>query len=221
MSGSDRFPVFLDPGTGVKVARLTEMDAVQHHLHHSRRTVTGDGVHLLFYSYETGYPNICCLNLESGEMRRLTYRKDIFSLAGVITTDDLAVLYPAADSIWAASLPDGKETMICRFPGWQVRNMSISPDGHFVCAAMAVEGRSRMAEIDLYSGYSRVLLDIPQSIGRVQYDPAGRLVSFSTDSGSALYRVGREGGEETLIYARAPGEWLLDGTWLSPRRFSW
>jgi len=215
MSGSDKFPVFLDPGTGVKMARLTRADAIQHHFHHSRRTVTSDGVHLLFYSYETRHPNLCCLNLESGDLRRLTYRKDICPLAGVITADDLAVLYPAEDSIWAVSVPDGKETVISRFPGWQVRNMSISPDGHYVCAVMAVEGRSRLVEVDLYSGGSRVLLDLPRNIGRVQYDPAGKMILFSADSGSVLFRVGRDGGEETVIYAQAPGEWLLGGTWLS------
>lgn len=208
-------PVHADPVTGVEVARLTTERTIQHHLYFTTPTCTADGSLFLYVSYETGFPNLCCVDTVTGEISRLTYRKDLDPCSGVITWDNQAVLYTARDTVWGTTLLDGRETTVTRFPNSRLGPLSLSPDGRCVALSLTSGGQHQVAEVDLSSGRSRVLLNSPQAIGRVQYDPAGGKLLLTGGDAAGIRVVNRDGTQEHLLYPQVSGEWVTHEIWLS------
>lgn len=209
------FAVQLDPLTGAEVVRLTSEPVVQHHLYLTTRTCTLDGRYVVFVSHETGAPNLCCMETSTGEIRRLTYRKDLNPLSAVITSDDQAVLYTSRDAVLGATLPEGQETAIARFPGERLGQLCPAPEGRFAAFNSSSGGRHRLTELDLYSGRARIVVDSPGPIGRVQYDGGGERFLYSGEPGARVRVVDRDGSGDRLLYPQISGEWATHETWLN------
>lgn len=206
-----------DPVTGVEVARLTEAPVIQHHLYFTGPTVTPDGRWLVFVSWETGSPNLCCRDLAGGDVRRLTYRRDLHPFSGVITRDGLAVLYSAGDAIRGATVPDGAETEVARFAGARVGQLAVAPDGRAVAAQVSRGGRNQVVMVDLFTGAVRVLVDTASPVGHVQVEPGGAHVLYSGDAAARIWTVPAAGGEPRA-WPQGEGEWVTHESWLAAGR---
>ncbi|MEK7476943.1 MAG: hypothetical protein AAB152_15070 [Candidatus Coatesbacteria bacterium] len=203
-----------DPVTGTEIVRLTAERSAQHHLPESTPTVTPDGRWLVFLTHETGAPNLAAMDLSSGDVRILTLRKDLNAASPVITVDGLAVLFSARDAIWAVTLEDGTETELAPFSGARVRHLATAPDGRAVAATVAEGPWNRLVEVDVYDGLVRTLLECPQAIGRLQYDPGGRRILFAGEAPGSLQVIDRQGGGPQVVAGQREGEWVRAGTWL-------
>lgn len=208
-----------DPVTGVALTRLTGSAVFQHHLHQSGPTLTPDGGWLVYVSWETGSPNLCARSMASGEVRRLTYRKDLAPLSPAITRDGLAVIYAARETLWAATIEEGEETELSAFAGATVGDPSVSPDGRTAVVPVATGSRARVVEVDLFTKATRILLDEPSRApaGRVQISPDGGRVLFEGGPGEmprVLARTGDRAAPADLL-PETEGEWLAHPVWVS------
>lgn len=218
MSGT---PESRDPVTGAALVRLTDAAVYQHHLHQSGPTLTPDGAWLVWVSWETGSPNLCARLVAGGEVRRLTYRKDLAPLSPVATRDGLAVLYTARDTLVAATIEEGEETELAAFPGALTGDPAAAPDGRTVIVPVATGSRHRIVEVDLFTKAQRVLLDEPSRgpAGRVQVSPDGGRLLLEGAPGEmprVLARTDRAVPADLL--PETEGEWLAHPVWLSADR---
>jgi len=208
------FPAQRDPVTGVRIVQLTSGKSASHHLHPAGFTCSSDGRFAVHVSHESGAPNFCCTETATGEMWRLTYRRDINPFSGAITRDDMAVLYTAGESLWAVTMPDGTETMMASFAGSRVLDVAVAPDGRFAAVILRSGGRGRIVEVDLASCSCRDVLARDGVVARARYSPLGDRILYSGGAGERVRVVNRDGTADRLFYPQTAGEWILNETWL-------
>ncbi len=206
-----------DPVTGVDIDRLTGGQAIQHHLYFTGPTVTPDGRWLVSVSWETGSPNLCCREPGSGEIRRLTYRRDLHPFSAVLTRDGRSVLASAGASLLGITLPDGVESVLAGFPGGRVGQVAMSPDGRSVIAQVSQAGAQRIVVVDLGDGSIRTVLERAGPVGHVQVEPSGEHIMFSGESSARIWIVPIAGGGPRSL-PQAAGEWITHEAWLAPGR---
>lgn len=222
MRVADRFPTAPDPLTGAPVIELTAGATVHHHLDYRTASFTPDGRFLAYVSHETGWPNLCLLELATGEVRRLTARRDLFPFSAVVSRDGLAVLYAAQDRLLGAGVPDGEESELGRFPGARLGALAASPDGRAVAVPLALAGGWRLVEVDLFTGATRVLADEPSPLAGVSYSPDGAWLLGLEEPGSPVAGSGRggirlitrDGSGGRLLIPPREGEWLAHPVWI-------
>jgi oligogalacturonide lyase len=203
-----------DPITGVRVIQVTSGKAANHHLYPSGSTCTSDGRFVAHVSHESGSPNFCCTEIGTGELWRLTYRRDINPFSGVLTRDDMAVLFTAGEGLWAVTMPDGTETLMASFAGSRVMDAAVSPDGRFAAVTLRAGGRGRIVEVDLASCGCRDVLVRDGVVSRARYSPLGDRILYSGGAGGGIRVVNRDGTADRLFYAQPAGEWVINGAWL-------
>jgi len=144
--------------------------------------------------------------------------------SGVITRDDLAVIFTARDGLWAVTLPDGVETLLASFGGGRALFPALSPDGREVAVGVGLKGGNRLVTVDLFTGAVKTLLDAgvqtpatPSAggpVGRAAFSPSGAFLLYSGGPEGRLRLVQRDGGGDRLLYRQGEGEWVLNGFWL-------
>lgn len=211
---SPRLSAQCDPITGVRVVQITGGKASNHHMFPSGPTCTSDGRFVVHVSHESGSPNFCCTETGTGELWRLTYRRDINPFSGALTRDDMAVLYTAGDSLWAVTMPDGTETMMASFAGSRAMEVAVSPEGRFAAVTLRSGNQGRIVEVDLASCECRDVLSREGGASRARYSPLGDRILYSGGAGERVRVVNRDGTGDRLFYAQSPGEWVLNGAWL-------
>ena len=194
--------------------QMTTGPAASHNLYPSGPTCTSDGRFVVHVSHESGAPNFCCTETATGEMWRLTYRRDINPFSGAVTRDDMAELYAAGESLWAVTMPDGTETLMASFAGSRVMDMAVSPDGRFAAVTLRSGGRGRIVEVDLASCACRDVLVREGVVSRVRYSPFGDRILYSGGADERVRVVNRDGTADRLFYRQTSGEWVLNGAWL-------
>jgi len=214
MNISPRFSAQRDPITGVRVVQVTSGKAANHHLYPSGPTATSDGRFVVHVSHESGAPNFCCSEIPTGELWRLTYRRDINPFSGALTRDDMAVLFSAGEGLWAVTLPDGTETLMASFAGSRVMDVGISPDGRFAVVTLRSGGLGRIVEVDLASCGCRDILVREGVAARARYSPLGDRILYAGGAGERVRVVNRDGTGDRLFYSQPAGEWVLNEAWL-------
>jgi len=203
-----------DPITRVRVVQVTSGKAANHHLYPSGSTCTSDGRFVAHVSYEKGFPNFCCTEIASGELWRLTFRRDINPFSGALTRDDMAVLFTAGESLWAVTMPDGTETLMASFAGSRAMDAAVSPDGRFAIVTLRSGGRGRIVEVDLASCACRDILVRDWVVSRARYSPLGDRILYAGGAGERVRVVNRDGTGDRLFYPQPAGEWVLNEAWL-------
>jgi len=194
--------------------QITSGKAANHHLHQSGATCTSDGRFVVHVAHESGSPNICCTEISSGELWRLTYRRDINPFSGVLTRDDMAVLFTAGESLWAVTMPDGTETLMASFAGSRVMDVGTSPDSRYAAVTLRSGGRGRIVEVDLASCECRDILVRDGVASRARYSPLGDRILYAGGAGDRVRVVNRDGTGDRPFYPQPAGEWVLNEAWL-------
>ena len=213
------FPSGRDPVTGVVVSDVAPGPGSRHHLPFSPLTTTSDGGLMVFVAREEGLADLWVASRTGtaapyGAERRLTNRRGVNPFSGVITADDLAVLFTAGDSVCGATLADGAESILAGFPEGRPGNLALSPDGRSVALTVKDREGTRLVEMDLYTANVRVVAQGGWSPAWAQYDPSGKFVLLSGPAQAGVWAVSREDGHERPVYLGAPGEWLAHPRWL-------
>jgi len=204
-----------DPITGVRVVQITSGKSANYHMYPSGLTCTSDGRFVAYVSDERGAPNICCIEIATGEIWRLTFRRDINPFSGALTRDNMAVLFAAGDGLWAVTMPDGTETLMASFACSRVMDVSTSPDGRFAVLTLRAGGRGRIVEVDLASCACRDILVRDGVVSRARYSPSGGRILYSGGAGERVRVVSRDGTGDRLLYGQTGGEWILNEAWLN------
>lgn len=213
------FPSGRDPVTGVTISDVAPGPQSRHHLPFSPFTTTSDGGRVVFVAREEGLADLMVAGLpgtggpEGGE-RRLTNRRGVNPFSGVITADDLAVLFTAGDSVCGVTIADGAESLLAGFPEGRPGNLALSPDGRSLALTVRERDGTRLAEMDLYTANVRMVAEGGWSPAWAQYDPSGSFILLSGPAQAGVWAVSRDDGHERLIYQAAAGEWVAHPRWL-------
>nr|MBQ4317739.1 hypothetical protein [Clostridia bacterium] len=133
------FEHYTDRDTGAKVTRLTSHESPSNHLYFTNNSFFDGGRRIVFESDRSGMPDFFALDLESGEIDRLTELKRL-NIDGEVPLYEAFVdpvkrncCFFCCGTLYRLSLDSNELTPIYRLPeGFINHIISISPDGEYV-----------------------------------------------------------------------------------------
>lgn len=204
-----------DAATGRRVLQLTSHSSVHHHLYFLTPSLTSDERHAVFCSYRSGRPEFYAAGFPAGEIRQLTEEEGINGYSGVIAPDGSDLYYTAAGGIRAASLAGGDARLLTSFPGSQLGECSLSPDGAWLVTALRDAEGPGLAVARTDGSSSSVILRVERTVIHPQFFPNDpERILYAQDPAPRMWTVRRDGSENTCLYEHGNEEFLVHETFL-------
>ena len=209
-----------DPRTGTTIHQLTTAPCINHPPYFLTSALTPDERYLLFTSYRTGAPQLYEIELLKGPIRQLTAVAGLHPYSAVITADGAEVLYTRRDEagggvIEALRRDDPTCRLVCRLPGAQLGECSVSADGKWVVTAMKRGDRHGIAVAATSGAGDPVLVEFPRLVIHPQFHPADSdWIELAADPAPRMYRVRRDGSGLECLYQHGNDEFVVHETFL-------
>ena len=209
-----------DRHTGITIHQLTSAPCINHPPYFLTSALTPDERHLLFTSYRTGAPQLYETALLDGPIRQLTAVAGLHPYSAILTADGEEVLYTRRDEegggmIEALRRDDLTCRLVCRLPGAQLGECSVSADGNWVVTAMKRGERHGIAVTATSGDGEPVLVEFPRMVIHPQFHPAdSEWIELAADPAPRMYRVRRDGSGLQCLYEHDNDEFVVHETFL-------
>ena len=209
-----------DRHTGTTIHQLTSAPCINHPPYFLTSALTPDERHLLFTSYRTGAPQLYETALLDGPIRQLTAVAGLHPYSAILTADGEEVLYTRRDEegggmIEALRRDDLTCRLVCRLPGAQLGECSVSADGNWVVTAMKRGDRHGIAVTATSGDGEPVLVEFPRMVIHPQFHPAdSEWIELAADPAPRMYRVRRDGSGLQCLYEHDNDEFVVHETFL-------
>ena len=209
-----------DRRTGTTIHQLTAAPCINHPPYFLTSALTPDERHLLFTSYRTGAPQLYEITLLDGPIRQLTDVAGLHPYSAVIAGTGEEVLYTRRDEAGAGLIEalrreDLSRRTVCRLPGAQLGECSLSADGDRVVTAMKRGGRHGIAVAATSGRDDPVLVEFPRLVIHPQFHPADSdWIELAADPAPRMYRVRRDGSGLECLYEHGNDEFVVHETFL-------
>ena len=209
-----------DPRTGTTIHQLTTASCINHPPYFLSSALTPDERHLLCTSYRTGAPQLYEIALLDGPIRQLTAVDGLHPYSAVLTADGDEVLYTrrgenGAGVIEALRRGDLTCRVVCRLPGAQLGECSVSADGEWVVTAIKRGDRNGIAVAATAGTDEPVVVEFPRTVIHPQFHPVDSdWIELAADPAPRMYRVGRDGSGLECLYQHGNDEFVVHETFL-------
>lgn len=191
---------FVDPATGIRLRQFTSAPAISHPSYFLQSSFTPCQTKLLFTSYRSGSPQLHAAMLPHGDLVQLTDGNPIHPFSASIHPAGDFVFFVRGGEVWRLHLPTLAEECVVRFPGAQLGEVSLSPDGSWLACAAKQNGQNGIAT-GRADGSGWHLIPFPRTIIHPQFHPLEpEWLEFAADPAPRMFRVRRDGaGLECLL----------------------
>jgi oligogalacturonide lyase len=205
---------FPDSVTGVTVYRLTSRSAISHPSYFLQRSFLPGDRSLFFVSYRTGSPQLFEASFPEGPIRQLTCDAAIHPFSAALHTGGEEIVFTRGGAIWAVRRDSLVERCIIGFPGAQLGECSISPDGEWLTAAARRGGETGLVA-GRFDGCLWRFLPFPRTVIHPQFHPLEpEWIEFSGDPAPRMHRIRRDGSGVECLYEHGNEEFVVHETFL-------
>ena len=205
---------FRDLETGVEVRQWTGGPTMNHHLYFTNPSFSGDGRLGLFVSYRGGYPDLHAIDLESGEILRVTRRADLNPFSPAASPSEAVAFFSAGHRVLRVELSTGAEEVLACFPGARLGNCSLNREGTELALGVRYSRYCELVVVGTATGRAEAAVRADE-VGHVQFCPLDReLLLFSGPIGRRLWCHDRRAGKTWQVLREDPGQWLVHESWL-------
>ncbi len=205
---------FLDPETGAVVHQLTDHPSISHPGYFLNSSFTPDG-RVIFTSYRSGSVQLYEKAFPDGPIRQLTAADAVHAFSAVISGDGNEVFFVRAGGVFAVERRRGRERQVASFPGGQLGELSLSPDGKWLTAALKDARGHGVALAAADGSESRLVTRFPRTVIHPQFhatDP--EWIEFAGDPAPRMHRVRRDGEGLECLYEHSNEEFVVHETFL-------
>jgi oligogalacturonide lyase len=204
-----------DPQTGRRVIQVTDHPSINHNLYFLTSSLTADEGSLLLCSYRSGTPQFYRAAFPAGEIRQLTSEEGVNGYSGILSADGRELYFTAGGTVRAVGLAGEEPRVLAEFPGGQLGECSLSPDGQWLVTAIRQAGRAGLAVASTDGSTSEVILRLDRTVIHPQFHPADpSLILYAQDPAPRIWTVRRDGTENTCLYEHGNDEFLVHETFL-------
>lgn len=213
-----RFPsetfAFLDPSTGTRVRRVTSAAAISHPTYFLQSSFTLDDAALFFTSYRTDTPQLFEADLTSGDLRQLTADAAIHAFSPALHPDGERILFVRGGEVWLVHRRTLEERRIAAFADAQLGEVSLSPDGNWIVAAIKQSGQQGLA-VGRIDGTGWHLLPFPRTVIHPQFHPLEpEWIEFAGDPAPRMFRIRRDGTGLECLFEHDNNAFVVHETFL-------
>jgi oligogalacturonide lyase len=210
------FHRYADPTTEFDVYRLTDPAYSSTLPAYYNRAVARNSAWMVFACGRGGTPQVCRLDLKTGETRQLTDAEDLDTRSVTLTPDDRSICYFAGRSLYIAAVSSQRERGLYQVPeGWKrCAGMSVGPDGTHATFAEARGEGSRLRMVSLGQGVARTVVEAPFAMSDPIPRPMRAQVLYRQGD-TALWLVNSDGQQNRQLKLAsgriAAANWSTDG----------
>jgi oligogalacturonide lyase len=169
---------------------------------------------MFFTSYRTGEAQLFEVSLSSCETRRLTHGAAIHPYSAALHPDGATLVVTRGGELWAIVRATLEERRIAAYPGAQLGECSISPDGEWLTAAFAA-GAGRGLIVSRFDGSATNVIPFERTVIHPQFHPLEpEWIEFSGDPAPRMHRVRRDGTGLECLYQHGNDEFIVHETFL-------
>ena len=219
----DEYRRFRDPDTGAVIHQLTNHPSINHHTYFLNPSFTPDGRTLIFISYRSGIAQLYEREFPDGPIRQVTCGAAIHPFSPVISCDGREVFFVRGGGIFAveraveraAEGAGRRERAVASFPGAQLGECSLSPDGRWLIAALKDAAGQAVALAAADGSEARVVARFSRTIIHPQFHPLDPgWIEFAADPAPRMHRVRRDGTGLECLYEHGNDEFVVHETFL-------
>ena len=210
--GPSEHAAFRDPGTGVRVHRLTSHPSISHPAYFLQCSFTADQSAVLFTGYRSGTAQLFVAGFPDGGIRQLTDGAAIHPFSALIAPGG-AILFVRGGAIWRLDSDSLEESLIVD-SGGQLGECSLSPDGQwYVAACKRPDGWGLV--VGTLDGSARGFIPFPRTVIHPQFNPVRpEWIEFAGDPAPRMHRVRRDGTAMECLYEHGNDEFIVHETFL-------
>lgn len=213
ISGSEA-AVFTDPATGAVAHRMTDQSAISHPSYFLQRSFFPGDRSLFYISYRTGAPQLFEAAFPDGSIRQLTDGPAIHPFSAALRPGGDEIVFTRGGSLWSMRRDTLVERSIVDFPGAQLGECSMSPDGEWLTAA-ARRGAERGLVAGRFDGNLWRFLPFPRTVIHPQFHPLEpEWIEFAGDPAPRMHRIRRDGSGLECLYEHGSSEFVVHETFL-------
>ena len=206
---------FRDPKTGAVIHQLTDHPSINHPTYFLNSSFTPDGKVVILTSYRSGSPQLYEKEYPDGTIRQLTSGDAIQAFSAVMGRDGKEVFFVRKGGIYALERATRRERRLAEFPGGQLGECSLSPDGRWLTAALKDAQGSGVVLAATNGSDWRVVTRFPRTIIHPQFHPLEpEWIEFSGDPAPRMHRVRRDGSGLECLYQHSNDEFIVHETFL-------
>ena len=205
---------YLDRATGARVHQLTNHPSTNHPTYFLHSSFTPDGREVIFTSYRTGMAQLFAAAFPDGVIRQLTEGPAIHPFSPAIHPDGRRILFVRGGGIWQLDRATLDERLVADFPGAQVGECSLSPDGEWLAAAVK-QGAQPGIGVGRADGRDWRFIPFPRTVIHPQFHPLEpEWIEFAGDPAPRMHRVRRDGTAMECLYEHSNDEFVVHETFL-------
>lgn len=213
---------FRDAETGAIVHQITDHPSINHHTYFLNSSFTPDGS-VIFTSYRSGIAQLYERKFPDGPIRQLTSNRSgtlrvggaIHALSAVISRDGATVFFVRGDAICAIERRSLRERQVAHFPGAQLGECSLSPDGRRLTAALK-DGQGHGVAIAAVDGAeAQAVVRFARTVIHPQFHPLEpEWIEFAGDPAPRMHRVRCDGSGLECLHEHSNDEFVVHETFL-------
>ncbi len=206
---------FGDEATGAVIHQLTSHPSINHQPYFLNSSFTPDGRLVIFTSYRSGSAQLHELEFPDGPLRQLTEGDPIHPFSAAISSDGSEIFFVRRGSIFSIERASRRERLVAGFPGGQLGECSLSPDGRWLTAALKDADGHGVALAAADGSESRVVTRFPRTVIHPQFHPLEPgWIEFAGDPAPRMHRVRRDGAGLECLYPHSNDEFVVHETFL-------
>ncbi len=208
-----------DKKTGAAVWQVTDHPSVNHNLYFLTTSFLPDENSLIFASFRSGTPNFFRTGFPEGSIVQLTDADDINSFSGLISKDGSRFFFTRGSSLVELLLDDLSERVLADFPGGNLGEVDLSPDGRWAVTAVRMDGENGIgiAATDAATDGSggEIVYRQKDTVVHPQFHPTdGDTLEFASDPAPRMYLLRRDGTGKRCLHEHTNYEYVVHETWL-------
>ncbi len=206
--GSDRV-------TGARIHQITAHPSINHATYFLQSSFYPDGEALIFISNRGGSWQLFELSVfPGGEIRQLTDAEAIHPFSPAIHPDGQGIFFVRGGAIWRLDRATLRETLVIEFPGAQLGEPSLDPQGQWIAAA-ARRGAANGIVRGRADGTGWDFLPFPRTVIHPQFHPLEpEWIEFAGDPAPRMHRIRRDGAGLECLYEHGNDEFVVHETFL-------
>jgi oligogalacturonide lyase len=205
---------YINGQTGSCVIRLTNAPCINHPLYYLANSFSSDGRWLVFVSDRGGKMDLHRVNLENGEIQRLTDLDGLQPFSGNVIDD--TVYFTTTGQIHRLDLYEGIDQVIVDRPGCSFGEVTVSCDRQWLASLITKEGSAGLLVARIDGSETRTILENARALYHPQFHPCdpSRLIYSADPPDPRIWTVRSDGTGDRCVYRNAPNEWFVHETFL-------